>query len=166
MDKVGIEIYLACFQVCLQQNLVAFGQLLKKAWALRFIKGNALCRQLFFQLSQNLAPVSPSLIHLVYENENRYPVAFEQFPKGSRMALYAVGAADDQNGIIQGMKGPFHLCGKIHVARRVEKSHLDTGVFKHSLLGKDGDSSQPFQFMGVQICISIINSAEAADPAA
>ena len=77
--------------------------------------------QLGLQLRHQSGPVGAGQVHLVHKEEDRHAVAFQQPPQGHGVALNAVGAADDQDGIVQHPHGPLRLAGEVHVARGVQQ---------------------------------------------
>ena len=56
---------------------------------------------------------------------------------------------DHQHSAVQYLKRPFHLGGKVHMARRVQQRHTDGAKLQHRLLGKNGDA--PLTLHGVRI---------------
>ena len=76
------------------------------------------------------------------------------------MALYAVGAADDQHGVVQHLQGPLGLGGKVHVARGVQQGQLGLGQGEHRLLGEDGDAPGPLQGVCVQKGVLVVHPAQ------
>ena len=81
------------------------------------------------------------------------------------MALHAVGAADDEHGVVKHLQGAFGLGGKIDVSGRVEQIEDGVAVVEHSLLGKNGDAALALQRVGVQKGVLVVNAAELADVA-
>ena len=78
------------------------------------------------------------------------------------MALDAVGAADDQNGIVHHLQGPLRLGGKVHVPRGVQQGQLGLRQPQQRLLGKDGDAPGPLQRVGVQKSVPMVHPAQLA----
>ena len=62
-----------------------------------------------------------SQVHFIEKEKGRDVVPAQQLPQGLRMSLDAVGAADDQNGVVQHLKGALHLRREIHMSRGVQK---------------------------------------------
>lgn len=76
------------------------------------------------QLREPLAPVRAREVHFVYEDENRHLIALQQPPERLRVALHAVRAADDQDGVVEHLQRALGLGGEVHVPRRVEQRQL------------------------------------------
>ena len=82
------------------------------------------------------------------------------------MALDAIRAADDQNGIIQHLQRPLHLRGKIHMAGGVHQRQLRFRQLQPGQLGENGDAPLPLQRIVVQKGVLVIYPAQTADAAA
>ena len=101
-------------------------------------------------------------IHLIDKDQGGDPVPGQQFPQRFGVGLHTVGAADDQNRIVQHLKGTLRFGRKIHVAWRVQQGQLGSlGAVggrqcQHGLLGKDRDAPGPFLRVGVQKCVPVI----------
>ena len=76
------------------------------------------------------------------------------------MALDAVGAADDQDGVIQHLERPLHFRGEVHVARGVQQCHRPFPQGEHRLLGEDGDAPLPLQVVGVQEGVLVVHPSQ------
>ena len=90
-------------------------------------------------------------------------IALHQPPQGAGVALDPVGAADDQHGAFQHLKGALHLGGEVRVAWGVHQDQfflLPQG--QQGLLGEDGDAPLPLQLVGVQIGVPVVHPAKAA----
>ena len=82
------------------------------------------------------------------------------------MALDACRAADHQNGAVQHVQCPLHLCREIHVARGIQQSGMETTrQIQHRLFGKDGDASLAFQMEGIEKGVAVIYPAQHPDGA-
>lgn len=92
-------------------------------------------------------------------------VPAQQLPQGFRMSLDAVGAADDQNGVIQDLKGALHLRREIHVSRGVQKGESQVPAWQPGLLGEDGNAPRPLQAVGIQKGVLVIHPAQPLQPA-
>ena len=79
------------------------------------------------------------------------------------MALDSVGAADDQNGIVQHPHGPLRLAGEVHVARRIQKGDGGLPQRQDGLLGKDGDAPLPLDGVGVQKSVLVVHPAQTTE---
>ena len=78
------------------------------------------------------------------------------------MALHPVGAADDQDTIIQHREGALHLGGKIHMAGGIQQADLQLFIPQNGHLGKDGNAPGTFQLVGIQQGIPVIHPPQAA----
>ena len=76
-------------------------------------------------------------------------IALQKLPQRPGVALHTVCAGDHQNSAVQYLKRPFHLSGKVYMARRVQQRHADGAKLQHRLLGKYGDA--PLTLHGVRI---------------
>ena len=90
----------------------------------------------------------------------------QQIPQGGRVALDAIGGADDQDGVVQHLQGAFHLGGEIHVTGGVQQGDDLGGQGEDGLLGEDGDAPLPLQGEGVQKGGAVIHAAHLFDAAA
>ena len=78
------------------------------------------------------------------------------------MALYAVGRADDEDGVVQNLQRPLHLRRKVDVARRVEQNEAAARQIEHSLLGKDRDAALTLLRVRVKERIPVVDAAHRA----
>ena len=90
----------------------------------------------------------------------------QQLPQGAGVALNPVGAADDQNGIVQHLEGALHLRGEVHVPRCVQQGNGQILERQHCLLGEDRDAAFPLLAVGIQKGILVIHPAQLAQPPA
>ena len=81
------------------------------------------------------------------------------------MTLNTVRTADDKDGVVQYLKGSFHLRRKVHVSRRVQKRNGKTRQRKSGLLGEDGNASGAFHRIRIQKGIFGIDTTQRADGA-
>ena len=101
-------------------------------------------------------------VHLVDKEEGRDLVPGQQLPEGAGMALNAVGAADDQNGVVQNLQRTLHLGGEVHMTRRVEDGDVPLRQRQARLLGKDGDAPGALLRVGVQKGVAVVHAAQFA----
>ena len=87
-------------------------------------------------------------------------------PQGEGVALDPVGAADDQNGVVQHLEGALHLAGEVHVAGGVQQGDGHGLQGEHRLFGEDGDAPLPLLGVGVQKGVPVVHPAQAAQLAA
>ena len=79
------------------------------------------------------------------------------------MSLYTICSSDNQHCIIQHLKSSFHLCGKIHMPRSIQKHNFFFSQSKAGLLGKNGNSSGTLQLIIIQKCILVVHSSHPSD---
>ena len=79
------------------------------------VRGKRLC-----DLRLHLIAQMNGDIRFVDENKGRNAVKFEQLPKRSRMILYAVRCADNEDRIVQKRKRSFRFRGKVYVTGCVQ----------------------------------------------
>ena len=117
------------------------------------------------QLREDLAFSVSCKVHFIDKEKHRNVVSLQQLPKGLGVALHPIGAADDQNGIVQHLQRALHLGRKIHMPGGIQKG--DTAAFdgQDRLLGKDGDPPLFLQGVGVQKRILMVDPTDAADGA-
>ena len=105
-----------------QRALVAEGQLLiQRRGRLREVHAAAVQPP---QGGQQRLPPRAGQVHLVDEQKGRNLVPGQQLPQGAGVPLHAVGAADDQNRVVQHLQRPLHLGAEVHVARGVQQRDL------------------------------------------
>ena len=114
------------------------------------------------QLAQAQRPVGAGQVHLVDEHEHRHPVTLQKPPQRFGMALDAVGAADDQDGVVHHLQSALGLGGKVHMAGGVQQRQLGAGQFQHRLLGKDRDAPRPLQRVGVEKGVPMVHPPQFA----
>ena len=114
------------------------------------------------QIVQQGSPVRPGQVHFVDKQHRRHPVALQQLPQGAGVSLNAVGAADDQNGAVQHLKGPLRLGGEVHMARGVDQLQFRVPHGQPGLLGEDGDAPVPLDGVGVQKGVPVVHPAQPA----
>ena len=105
-------------------------------------------------------------VHLVDKDERGDVIAIQQLPDGPGMGLYAIQCADDHQCIIQHRQRPFHLCGKIHMARRIQQRVPVPVMRDVRFFGIDGDPAGLFLTIIIQGAVSMIDPAPFADRAA
>ncbi len=86
----------------------------------------------------------------------------QQPPKGTGVALDAVGAADDQHGAVQHPQDPLHFGGEVHMPRGVQQGNGGVLPGQLRLLGKDGDAPLPLLSVGVQKGVPMVHPAQPA----
>ena len=118
-----------------------------------------------FALLQKRCRIFAGNIHFGYEQEHRDLISVQQLPECLGMGLNAVGAADDQNGIVQNREDPFRLCREIHMPRGIQKDKIRFPVGEGSNVGKNGDSSLTFHLIGVHMRIAVIHPSAGTDGA-
>ena len=79
------------------------------------------------------------------------------------MSLHTIRSIDYKDGIIQNLQCSLHLRREIHMPRRIQKSYPPVSQFKLRLLGKNRNSSFPFQIISVQISILMIHTPQLTD---
>ena len=84
-------------------------------------KINAAVTQPAFELCQHSVIVCGIQIHFIDKHKCRDAILLQQFPQRFRVSLHARAAADDQNRIVQHLQRSLHLCGEIHMSRRIQK---------------------------------------------
>ena len=75
------------------------------------------------------------------------------------MRLHPVGAADDQNGVVQHLKRALHFGREIHMAGSVHQDEPLLPQRQNRLLGKDRNAPLPLQRIRVQKGIPVIHPA-------
>ena len=116
----------AVFQHGFHQPLVAEGQRLV-AGVLVGTKIHKALAQAMGQLGKQRFPPGAGQIHFIDENERGDVIPSQQPPEGFGVALHAVGAGDDQHGVVQHLEGALGLGGKIDVAGGIQQRN--GGVF-------------------------------------
>ena len=76
------------------------------------------------------------------------------------MRLYAVGAADDQNGIVEDTQGTLGLRREVDMAGGIEQSDRPAVALQHGLLGEDGNAALALDLEGIQKGIAVIHPAQ------
>ena len=84
--------------------------------------------EFFFQFLQERVFVRAVHIHFVDEEKTRDMVFLQQPPQRDGMALYAVGAADDEDRFVQHLQGAFRFCRKVDVTGGVEQGDRRVAV--------------------------------------
>ena len=82
------------------------------------------------------------------------------------MSLHPVRAADDQHRRVQHLQCALRLCGKIYVARGVEKRDAGVSAGETRLLGEDCDPAVALDGVRVQEAVSVIHAARFAERSA
>ena len=141
-DRAGLQIG---FQQCLVTQGGVFRDFLKILPKIHTSRG-----KLPVKGFQKLPFFHRGQVHFVDEQEGWHLVAFQQPPKGQRVGLHSIGAADDQNRAVQNLHGSLRLRGKVHMTRCVHQRNPAMGGFQQGLLGENGDAPGPFQRMGVK----------------
>ena len=101
-------------------------------------------------------------VELVDKHERRHAVALQQPQQRPRVALYAVGAADDENGAVQHGERSLHLSGEVHMPRRVQKGKACALHRKQRGFPKDRDAALPFQSVGVEEGVAVVDAPQRA----
>ena len=115
------------------------------------------------QLVQKGVLSRPGQVHLIDEHEGRDVIPPQEPPERFGVALDAVRAADDQHRVIQHLKGPLRLGGKVHMARGVQKGQVGVPGRQQGLFGKDGDAALFFQRVRVQKGVLVIDPPQLPD---
>ena len=118
------------------------------------------------QFFQKLSPVCSLLVHLIDKQKCGHPIPLQQFPERPGMSLDAVRSADHQHRVIDHLQRPFHLRGKIHMPRRIQKRHRLFPQTKPRLLGKNRNPPIPLQLISIQERVPVVHTSQAADRAA
>ena len=84
----------------------------------------------------------------------------QQPPQGAGVALDAVGAADNQHGVVQHGQGALHLGGEVHMPRGVQQGEDGVPPGELRLLGEDGDAPLPLLGVGVQKGVPVVHPAQ------
>ena len=82
------------------------------------------------------------------------------------MALHTVCRADHEHRAVQHLKHTLHLCGKIHMPRRVKQRNLHILPPEHCLLRKNRNPPLPLKLICIEECIAMVHTPHTADPAA
>ena len=147
-------------KIALQQSFITKGNLFGiKAFG-EIYTGR---RKPIFQLCQSPIPIGMGEVAFADKKESGNMIFPQQPPKSFGVGLDTVGAADNENSIVQHTQGALGFRGKINVTRGIQKSNLRITKRKPCLFGKDGDSSGPLQSMGIKKAISVINSPHLFD---
>ena len=96
------------FQIEIQQALVTQGNRFVSL-GVGLTQVDAFVTQPLLQLPHQSGPVRTGQVHFIDKQKCGDPVPPQQPPQCFRVALDAVAAADDQNGIIQDLQRPLHL---------------------------------------------------------
>ena len=116
-------------------------------------------------MRQQGSPVGSRQIHFVDKEEGGHLIPFQQIPQRPGVPLYAVGAGDHQNGTVQHLQRPLHLCGKVHMTRRVQQGDAGISQFQHGLLGEDGNAPLALHGVRVQKRVLMIHPPQPPDGA-
>ena len=146
--RAGVQIFGQCLVVAqgqrLLQGLIRLGKV--HTAAVQPLQGG-----------QQRVPPRAWQVHLVDKQKHRDLVPRQQLPQRAGVTLDAVGAADDQNGIVHHLQGALHLRGKIHVPRRVQQRYLAAGQRQDSLLGEDGNAPGALLHVGVEKRVAVVH---------
>ena len=123
-------------------------------------EGHAALAEAGSQVRKQLRPALPGGVHLGDEDKGGHPAPPQQGPKGLRVGLDPVRAADDQDPYVHGGHGPLGLAGQIRMARGIQKGQLQLVRPEPGLLGEDGDAPLPLQGMGIQKGIPMVHPAQ------
>ena len=145
-------------KVLLQQRFPAQGKALCPLAVVFVGKIHTVGTELLQFLQKGLAG-AVGKIHFGDEQKRGDMIEFQKTPKSTGVRLYAVGAADNQNGVVQHLQRALHLRRKIHMPRRVQQGRLQRPVGKNGLLGENRNAPLPFQRMVVQTGIAVIHAA-------
>ena len=113
-----------------------------------------------FNVGLNRRLICRIQIHFVHKNKRRYAVSLQQLPKGDRMSLHPVFAADYKYRIVQHLQCSLHLCREIHMTGSIQKQNLSISPLHYGLLGKDGDSPRPFLTVRIKESTAVIHSSQ------
>ena len=81
------------------------------------------------------------------------------------MALHALRAADNEDGVVQRGEGALGLCREIDVSRRIEEGKKRIAEVEYGLLGEDRDAAFFFQCIRVQKGVAVIDTSELPESA-
>ena len=115
------------------------------------------------QIGERRVPVGAGGIHLVDEDEGGYLVSGEQSPQGFGVALYAVGAGDHEDRVVEHTQHTFGFGGEVHVAGCVQQSEVQIAAAHGCLVGMDGDAALFLQQFGVEEGVAVVHSPKFAN---
>lgn len=81
------------------------------------------------------------------------------------MALYAVGAGDHEDRVVEHTQHTFGFGGEVHVAWGVEQREVQVAATHGCLVGMDGDAALFLQRFGVEEGVAVVHSPKFADAA-
>ena len=148
-------------QITREQIVVKRGQLLRERVV--YFPGKAVEQDgggaaFAAQLCECAGRVRAGTVDLVEEQQYRHVIVREKPPERFRVALHALGAAHDEDGVIERRKHALHLGGKIGVAGRVEKIINGVAPAKIRLSGKDGDSPLALDRLRVEEGVPVVDA--------
>ena len=91
--------------------------------------------------------------------------AAQQLPDRAGVPLHALGAGDDEHGIVHHGHRALHLGGEVRVARGVDEKDLVLPHAEHRLIGEYGDAARAFQRMRIQKGVLVVDAAHGAQAA-
>ena len=83
----------------------------------------------------------------------------QQLPQRLCVPLDTIRSTDHQHRIIQYLQCPLHLCGKVHMSRRIQKGDLRISPDHPCLFGKNRDTPLPLMNICIQKGILMIYPA-------
>ena len=76
------------------------------------------------------------------------------------MALDPVGAADDEDRVVENLQGAFGLGGEIDMSRGVKQGEAHVAVIEDRLFGKNRNAPVAFQGVVIEKGVAVIDPAE------
>ena len=78
------------------------------------------------------------------------------------MALDAVRAGDDEDGVVEHGERTFRFGGEVDVSRSIEQGDGEVGRGDDGRLGEDGDAALPFHGVRVEEGVAMVDTSEFA----
>ena len=123
---------------------------------------DAAVREAFLELGEQLRFVGAGRVHFVDEDECGHLIAIEQSPQRFGMALDAVRAGDDEDGVVEHGERTFRFGGEVDVSRSIEQGDGEVGRGDDGRLGEDGDAALPFHGVRVEEGVAMVDTSEFA----
>ncbi len=153
----------AAFEIGLQRLLPAHGE--RFVVPLRRAEVQHAVAQAAAQIGKQRLAAVAGQVHLGHKDHRGHMVVPQQLPKRPGVGLYAVQAADDQNGVVQHLQDPLRLGGEVHVPRRIEQGHRQIPVPHRRLACKDRDAPGALELVIVHGSVAVVHAALAFDAA-
>ena len=116
----------------------------------------------FLSWTSSCVFVGARRVHFVDEDECGHLIAIEQSPQRFGMALDAVRAGDDEDGVVEHGERTFRFGGEVDVSRSIEQGDGEVGRGDDGRLGEDGDAALPFHGVRVEEGVAVVDAAEFA----